>query len=331
MWICPKCANHHDDQVATCPVCGTRLLSAPSEASVPHYPAPVDPWASQADTQTSMTIGPGSGSPRTADPATPPPGAPTPGPARTGPATPAPGPTRALAGPVVPAPPSTRPLPTHPGAGRPPTIEVTHGGGVPRRWVIVVAAVFVAGVGVATAIVVPKLVSGDHGGTPAPTHAAGSPSPPPPASTGASAAPASTGPHKGGLVVAVSPEVTDGRADEVVAMLDVYFNGINAKDYPAVGTVLDPDGTTDPDDEDDMDELADGTRSTRDSDIMLTSIDDLDHGLLSAEVTFRSRQKAGDGPRGRPAETCTRWDIVYTLSHHSAYRIRKSDAKSQPC
>jgi hypothetical protein len=95
--------------------------------------------------------------------------------------------------------------------------------------------------------------------------------------------------------------------------------------------VLDPDGETDPDDEDDMQELADGTRSTQDSDVTLTSLDDGGDGLLSAEVTFKSNQTAGDGPEDRPDETCTQWDIVYTLSHHDVYRIEESDATSQPC
>jgi hypothetical protein len=215
-------------------------------------------------------------------------------------------------GTIVPAPqPPTRPA----------TIQVTQRNGVRPRWVITIAAVLVAGAGVAAAIVVPKLLSHDNGGsTPTPTTA-----------TGSSAPPSSPDPEEGGPAVAIAPDITDDRADEVVAMLDVYFNGINAKDYPAVGTVLDPDGTTDPDDEDDMQELADGTRSTRDSHVTLTSLDDAGHGLLSAEVTFRSNQKAGEGPHGRPAETCTEWDIVYTLSHDDAYRIRQSDAESEPC
>jgi hypothetical protein len=207
---------------------------------------------------------------------------------------------------------------------RPATIEVTQQNGVPLRWVITAAAVLVIGVGVAAAIVVPKLLAHDNASpSPGPTTPTGTPA--------ASRAPSPAATDDGGLVVAISPDLTDGRADEVVAMLDVYFNGINAKDYSAVASVLDPDGTVDPDDEDDMKELADGTRSTQDSDVMLTSLADAGDGLLTAEVTFRSRQKAGDGPAHRPDETCTQWDILYTLSHDDAYRIRQSDASSQPC
>jgi hypothetical protein len=341
MWICPKCAAHNDDEAHICPVCGTRLLSAASGGSVPEYPVPVDPWASQADTQTVMSPfhhAPGSGAPAPPTSAPPSSGGPTSGgPASGGPASggltsggpafvrptstpPGPAPTRPFVGAIVPAPqPPTQSVTQYP--MRPATIEVTQRTGIPLRWVITIAAVFVAGVGVAAAIVIPKLLADDNGG--------GSPSPT--SATGPSSAPSSADPEEGGLVVAIAPHITGGRADEVVAMLDVYFNGINAKDYPAVGTVLDPDGTTDPDDEDDMKELADGTRSTKDSQVTLTSLDDAGDKLLSAEVTFRSNQKTGDGPEDRPAETCTQWDIVYTLSHDGAYRIRESDASSQPC
>ncbi|MEV6846229.1 hypothetical protein AB0M88_22690, partial [Actinoplanes sp. NPDC051411] len=241
-------------------------------------------------------------------------------PASAGPRTPAP--TRPFAGAIVPAPhPPTQPVTQYP--IRPATIEVTQRNSLASPWVITIAAVLLVGAGVAAAIVVPQLVS-DHngGGTPSPTIANGSSAPAP--------APSSADPADGGLIVATAPDLNDGRADEVIAMLDVYFNSINSKDYPAVASVLDPDGTTDPGNASDMAELADGTRSTTDSHVTLTSLDDTDEGL-AAEVTFQSNQKAGDGPEDRPDETCTQWDIIYTLSHDKAYRILKSDATSQPC
>ena len=317
MWICPKCAAHNDEHAPVCPVCGTRWHSDASGRPGPEYPVPVDPWALHAETQTALSpvdhnppSGPPSGSPYAV-------GRASGEPQVSGP----PSSTRPLTGPVISPSPSMQPYPVRSDTMRPPTIEVTQRTGVPLRWVIAMAVVFVAGVGVAAAIVVPELLSNHTGASPQPTLSSTSPS----------ATPSSAAPDEGGLVVAIAPHLTDGRADEVVAMLDVYFNGINAKDYPAVGSVLDPDGTVDPDDDDDMKELADGTRSTRDSHVTLTSLDDAGDGLLTAEVTFQSNQKAGDGPAARPAETCTRWDIVYTLSHDGAYRIRESDAQSQPC
>jgi hypothetical protein len=114
-------------------------------------------------------------------------------------------------------------------------------------------------------------------------------------------------------------------------MFTTYFGGINDKNYDEVGSVLDPAGSVDPTDTAEMDALARGTRSTTDSDVVLTSVGDASGGLLTAEVTFVSHQDAGDGPRGRSAETCTHWTIRYTVSDEGAYRIRKSKAASRPC
>lgn len=130
-------------------------------------------------------------------------------------------------------------------------------------------------------------------------------------------------------IVAVDPSVVDYRASEVAAMFNTYFSGINNKDYDAVGSVLDPAGNIDPDDSGQMAGLAHGTRSTRDSAVTLLTLDDAGDGLLTAEVVFRSNQDVGDGPGGRRKETCTRWDIVYTLS--TPYRIRSNTASSEPC
>jgi hypothetical protein len=312
MWICPKCAAHNDDKAQGCPRCGTRWLSQPADGSAAEYPVPVDPWAAHADTQTALS--PVDHAPTNAPPT-------SGGPAFNGPTTPVPSPTRPFHGAIVPAPqPPTQTVTQYP--IRPATIEVTQRNGLPLRWVITVAAVLVVGIGVAAAIVVPKLLGDDNKAQPGPTG---------PSTTPSSAAPSSADPQEGGLVVAISPEVSDQRADEVVAMLDVYFNAINAKDYPAVASVLDPDGTVDPDDEDDMQELADGTRSTTDSGVTLTALANLSDGLLAAKVTFTSHQKEGDGPAERPDETCTKWNIIYALSHDDAYRIRKSAATSSPC
>ncbi|MGX6603601.1 hypothetical protein ACWKSP_15875 [Micromonosporaceae bacterium Da 78-11] len=134
----------------------------------------------------------------------------------------------------------------------------------------------------------------------------------------------------GSGLVQIDPGLTDDRATGIGLMLDTYFSGINAKDYAKVATVLDPAGSIDPGNADEMTDLARGTRSTRDSDISLNRLLDLGGDQVRAEVTFRSAQKAGDGPRGRTGETCTRWDIAYTLSI-DPYRIVRSKASSQPC
>lgn len=124
-------------------------------------------------------------------------------------------------------------------------------------------------------------------------------------------------------IVTVDPSVVDYRASEVAAMFDTYFSGINNKDYDAVGTVLERN------DAQAMAGLEDGTRSTQDSEVTLLTLDDAGDGLLTAEVVFQSNQDPGAGPADREQETCTRWDIVYTLS--TPYRIRSNTALSEPC
>jgi hypothetical protein len=143
--------------------------------------------------------------------------------------------------------------------------------------------------------------------------------------------PAPTTPPTASGIVTIAPAVTDSRAPDVAAMFDTYFGGINSKDYNAVGSVLDPSGSIDPSNAAQMRAVANGTRTTQDSGVSLALLEDAGPGLLHAEVTFRSTQAPGDGPHGRPAETCTAWDIVYTLTTGDAYRIKKSKATSSPC
>jgi hypothetical protein len=133
--------------------------------------------------------------------------------------------------------------------------------------------------------------------------------------------------------VTVDPAITDSRATGVATMFETYFSGINDKDYDRVGTVLDPAGSLDPADPADMRDLADGTRSTQDSEVTLNGLSDLPGGRVRADVSFVSRQEPGDGPKGRPGETCTRWTMIYTLTTagDGTYRIRKTKASAEPC
>jgi hypothetical protein len=134
-------------------------------------------------------------------------------------------------------------------------------------------------------------------------------------------------------LVGIDPSVTDPRAPGVAAVLDTYFNGINDKDYDAVAGVLDPEGVIDPGNPSHMDALAEGTRSTHDSDIVLNSLTGARADRLKAGVDFRSEQASGDGPLRAPEETCTRWSLVYTITVRSdgAYLIRGGKGSSVPC
>lgn len=133
-------------------------------------------------------------------------------------------------------------------------------------------------------------------------------------------------------LVTVDPAVRDPRAEDVAAMLDTYFTGINERDYAAVAGVLDPAGELDPGVPAQLAAFARGTSTTRNSDIVLRRLAAGAAGRLRAEVTFRSRQEAGHGPPERLAETCTRWRIVYVLSASGGtYRMLRGDGAHRPC
>jgi len=55
-------------------------------------------------------------------------------------------------------------------------------------------------------------------------------------------------------------------------------------------------------------------------------------GVLAARVTFRSNQQAGYGPRERPNETCTAWDVTYSVSQPGGGdKIFAGKATNAPC
>jgi hypothetical protein len=134
-------------------------------------------------------------------------------------------------------------------------------------------------------------------------------------------------------LVTVHPRVDDPRAAAVVVMLDTYFTGINERDYEAVATILDPAGDLDPGVPDQLKAFAAGTSTSRDSGIVLLGLSEAAAGRLRAEVAFRSEQKAGHGPPGRPRETCTLWTVVYVLTtgDDGSYRMLRGDGTHRPC
>jgi hypothetical protein len=152
----------------------------------------------------------------------------------------------------------------------------------------------------------------------------------PPTTEEPTTVPPTAGPSAVGIVT-VASTVADSRAVDVATMFDTYFSGINNKQYDAVGSVLDPAGSIDPGNANQMAGLAKGTRSTQDSQIVLEDITESGSGALLAEVTFQSNQSPGDGPKGRTQETCTVWDVTYTVSMISGYRILRSRGPSRPC
>jgi hypothetical protein len=139
-------------------------------------------------------------------------------------------------------------------------------------------------------------------------------------------------PSKVGLVD-IGAVAGDPRATAVATMFDTYFSAINDKNYDAAIQVYDPNGSINPNDPKQRQTFANGVSTTTDSAASVLSIGP-DGSTVPVHITFESHQQAGYGPKGRPDETCTRWDVTYLLSSPAAgqYRIVKATkVTNKPC
>jgi len=206
-------------------------------------------------------------------------------------------------------------------------------------WIIALAALIVlipiaavAGVALFRANNRPAVPAASATTAPAPTTQA--------PTTASSAEPSSTDvatsqpaqPPKVGLVD-ISAVAGDPRATAVATMFDTYFSAINDKNYDAAVQLYDPNGSINPNDPKQRQTFANGVSTTTDSAASVLSIGP-DGSTVPVHITFESHQQAGYGPKGRPDETCTRWDVTYLLSSPSAgqYRIVKATkVTNKPC
>jgi hypothetical protein len=135
-----------------------------------------------------------------------------------------------------------------------------------------------------------------------------------------------------GLVTIDPLAAADDRGVAVATMFEAYFRGINTRDIASTMVHYDPAGVINPNDTAQVTGFAQAVSTTTDTDIVLHRIGTADNGV-QAVVTFRSQQAPGYGPKGRPNEACTAWDITYTLSGaaQSHYRILGSNATNRPC
>jgi hypothetical protein len=208
------------------------------------------------------------------------------------------------------------------------------GGERPRQWwvPVLIGLVVLLAVGAVTTVVLvgrddgePRVRPSTQTGTAAPS--AASP-------TGASAGPATpTTPASVG-VVAIDPGVTDPRAADVAAMFDSHFAAVNAKNYAQALAAYDPAGAINPNDAAQAAAYQRDVSTTTDDQIVLRGIgpDTTGKGVLAARVTFRSTQQAGYGPKERPNEACTAWDVTYTISRPGGvYKIFAGKATNSPC
>lgn len=134
------------------------------------------------------------------------------------------------------------------------------------------------------------------------------PSPQPP--------PQPAGPTSLGLVGLAPDLASDPRAVPVASMFDVYFGGINQKNYARALAQYDPNGVVNPQDDQQVRQFEQGVSTSQDMDVRLLSLEPSDpsSAVTDAGVTFRSTQAAGAGPPGASDETCTDWSLTYALT-----------------
>ena len=135
-----------------------------------------------------------------------------------------------------------------------------------------------------------------------------------------------TGPA--GLVTIEQPGAL---AQRVAAMFETYFGGVNDGDPERALSVVEPRKNLNPSNPEHVAKFRSDISTTQDDEIRLGAVADRG-ATVSAELSFRSQQDPGYGPKGRPDETCTVWTMVYTLADGaSGLRIRAVDAADEAC
>jgi len=119
-------------------------------------------------------------------------------------------------------------------------------------------------------------------------------------------------------------------AGAVLALLDRHFTAINNRDYDAWSTtVVSRRARQQP-----RDAWAEDYRSTRDSDVRVTAIDDTGPDAVTVELTFVSEQDVADAPANLPAERIcwrSRWPVVDVSSGGRLDTPPKGSTTGQVC
>ena len=129
-----------------------------------------------------------------------------------------------------------------------------------------------------------------------------SPTPSPTSSATPSPSPTQTGSVQVAAGVASSPE-----EPQVEAYLNSYFNSINTHNYNEYNSLLDAQGQQ----SDSQSGFDSGFATTKDSNEILTGIQDTGGGNVTATVTFASRQDTADSVDG---SACNDWQISLFLA-----------------
>lgn len=113
--------------------------------------------------------------------------------------------------------------------------------------------------------------------------------------------------------VQVAPGVSDSAEPQVLAYLNHYFSAINAHNYNAYNRLLDAQEQ----EGDSQAQFDSGYSTTKDSDEVLTGIDDTGGGDVTANVSFTSQQSTGSSVDG---SACNDWQIsLYLVPRGNSY------------
>jgi hypothetical protein len=182
------------------------------------------------------------------------------------------------------------------------------------RWLIAVAAVLlVAGGGVAAALFLLHPSHGKSvatgGNTPltSTTQPSQSPSANPTPSPSPSPPPAPTHVKVDGVRVGISAVNTNANATAVAQTLGSYFGGINAQNYTQAYNTFTPSlQASIP-----YQNWSSGLTTTRDTAVVVQSIQHHPNGAVNVTVSFRSHQSPQYGPVA--GDTCDNWLLDYRL------------------
>jgi hypothetical protein len=122
-----------------------------------------------------------------------------------------------------------------------------------------------------------------------------------------------------GIVQIAQPVAADPRAAQVATMFNTYFQGIDTQNYSQAVNEYDPSGVVDPSNSTQVHDFEQAVSTSDDSQIDLLALTPSGTGpAATAQLTFQSTQAAGYGPGGDTDETCTDWNLTYTLSQSSS-------------
>ena len=144
----------------------------------------------------------------------------------------------------------------------------------------------------------------------------------PPPSPTASPTPTSVG------MVTIGNSITgDPQAQAIAGVFNTYFSNINNHHYRKALSVFDPSSPLNPESSTMLNDLSSADATSTDSDVVLTGLYPSGGGTVTkAEVTFQSTQDPGYGPAANPNQTCTKWDLTYTLTQPSGSYLIYGDS-----